>query len=159
MQIMHKDSVKSRRGKGLLLIILALLLVSCLDQTETVNAQEALDITWRTLKPYSSSKDRDKWEISELRKVAGRDVVSEFAEINFAYCPGPAPKENQAIKPTGRYWYIVVQPHPATPMPPVGETSPTAPPNIPEPFVREASFLIDMFDGTLIAVKMNCVVY
>jgi hypothetical protein len=143
----------------LLIILLTTSLTACLNQSDTLGAQQALDIVWEDLEPHTSSKDRQKWEIGDARQVDGRDVVEEFANTTSAYCPGPPIPDNQPIQLSGEYWYILVLPHPATPMPQEGETSPTAPPAIPEPFVREAAYLIDIFEGKIVARRLNCIAY
>ena len=144
---------------GLFFVLLALALAACVNQSKEIGGQQALDIIWEELKPHTSSKDRNEWEIGEVRQVSGRDVVGEFADASHTYCPGPVPPENQAIQASGEYWFILVRPHPATPIPQERTPSPTEPPLIPEPFVREASFLVDKYEGQIVARKLVCVVY
>ena len=64
---------------------------------------------------------------------------------------------NGEIKPEGDYWFVGMSPKSATPLP-RPTLSPTAPPFIPEPFLRQALFLIDM-DGNVVARKLFCVIY
>jgi hypothetical protein len=86
--------------------------------------------------------------------------VSEGFEGRTGYgCPGPTPPANDEIQPTRAYWYVQMVPRPATPPPKETPISPTAPPNVPEPFIRQALFLIDSSDGQIVARKLFCVIY
>jgi hypothetical protein len=55
---------------------------------------------------------------------------------------------------------VDLKPRSATPLPsPTEEFSPTAPPNIPEPFLYRAEFLVDTGTGLIVARKLSCSVY
>jgi hypothetical protein len=64
---------------------------------------------------------------------------------------------NGEIQAGDDYWVVEMSPLPATPLP-VPTLSPTAPPFVPEPFLRRALFLLDV-DGRVVARKLYCVVY
>jgi hypothetical protein len=93
-----------------------------------------------------------------VEHVQGRDVADQFAGEPAPGCwKGPAPVPNGEIQPAASYWNVEMSPLPATPL--AGPTlSPTAPPTIPEPFLRRALFLLDA-DGSVVARKLYCVVY
>jgi len=143
-------------------IVFLLLLVaftSCVEQSQKIGYQQALDTAWNALLINTSSQARENWEIADARVVQGRDVVGEFANARFGNCPGPRPPENLAIKHTDEYWYIKGIPTPATPFPMDSPTSETSPPSIPEPLLREAIFLIDIYSGNIVARSYSCVEY
>jgi hypothetical protein len=120
---------------------------------------QAVDIAWDVLEPNTTSGNPDNWEVSEARRVAGREVVGEFTEARFINCPGPLPPENKAIKSSSEYWYIRVIPVPVTAMPQTEEISTTNPPLVPEPFISEVLMLIDAFSGQVVARKFTCLGY
>lgn len=142
-----------------LIIIFMFLNSACMEARKEMGQQQALTLVWEDLEPHTNTKNREKWEIREVSKVYGRDVVPIFVDARFNQCPGPLPPENQAIKPSTQYWFIHTMPHPATPLPLEGTNSPTAPPLIPEPFLREAYYLVDPISYEIIARKFVCVVY
>jgi hypothetical protein len=84
-------------------------------------------------------------------------VAEEFeGRVSYKYCGGPEPPPNGEIDPSQTYWYVEMRPQPATPS---GQSmSPTAPPLVPEPFLRQALFLIDE-NGEVVARVLACVVY
>jgi len=129
------------------------------DQPEPLGEQQALDAAWAALEPNTSSHSIANWQVIEVRQVAGREVAEQFADTTFYGCPGPKPPANEAIEPTSDYWYVDMEPRPATSVPRNRTVSPTEPPAIPEPFTRQALFLIDVADGRVVARKLFCVVY
>ncbi len=142
---------------GLVLAVLCLALAACGGRTESLTEEQVLDAAWEDLEPHTSSHDRDAWEVVEIKQVEGREVDDVF-EREQPRCVWPTPLPNDTIQSTAEYWYVELRPRPATPLP-GAEISPTAPPNIPEPFVRDAFFLIDPTDGTVEARMLFCVVY
>ena len=144
----------------LLALGLALTLVACGSQTSPFSKEQATDIAWQALAANTSSQDRAAWQVVQAREVKGQEVVDEFeGQASFGCWMGPTPEPNGAIRPSGRYWYIEMSPRPATPLPQKGEVSPTAPPLIPEPFLRQAFLLVDAADGQVVARKLYCVIY
>jgi hypothetical protein len=120
---------------------------------------QAVDIAWDALQPNTTSKNPDNWEVTEARRVTGREIVGEFVDARFTNCPGPLPPENKAIKASSEYWYIRVIPIPVTETPQSKEFSTTNPHQIPEPFINEVLMLIDIFSGQVVARKFSCQVY
>jgi hypothetical protein len=151
---------------GWLILILILTLIACSkqaesfsqEQTESFGQEQAVDAAWEALDPNTSSHDRANWEVAEARQVTGSDVMGDFDDRPAPGCMGPPPPDNQEIDPDGDYWYVHFERRPATPIP-GPELSPTAPPNVPEPFMYQALFLIDPADGGIIARKLYCVIY
>jgi hypothetical protein len=163
-----------RRGRapveflGAVLGLAALLLLAgCGSGTEPTATPEpgpprldrpqAVDLAWAALEPNTSSHNRANWEVLEVRQVPGASVAAEFEGWSFSgACRGPAPPPNGAIDPSETYWYVKMQPQPATPSGP--SMSPTAPPLVPEPFMTWAVFLLDDYEQ-VIARVLACVVY
>ena len=120
------------------------------------------DAAWIALEPNTSSHDRGAWDVVESRSVRGAEIRELFAgePVPGECVSGPKPPENSEIEPESSYWYVVLEPHPATPVPIPSEVySPTAPPNIPEPFLRAAHFLFEQETGQVVARKVYCVIY
>lgn len=126
---------------------------------QSLTAEQALDLVWPALEPNTSSHDRANWEVISVEKVGGRDVAEEFDYEPAPGCPGPEPPPNQTIEPGKTYWLVFLKPTAATPRPEPSEWSPTAPPLIPEAFLRQAQFLIDPDDGAIVARRLGCVIY
>lgn len=121
---------------------------------------QVLDIVWNALDPYTSSHNRPAWQVMETQFGKGESVAKVFDGEPATGCwSGPPPPENGEINPANDYWYVLMAPYPATPEPFFGTSSPTAPPLIPEPFLKQAHFLIDPRAGDIIARKLICVVY
>ena len=139
-----------------LLIFLFPALTSCIENQHSINQQEALEIVWQTLDPNTLSHNREDWEIHAADRVYGKDVVAEFAAVQRMNCPGPSIPENQPIKITAEYWYIRVLPHPEALRPQAGSASADLVPVIPEPNINEAAFLIDLYNGDVIARRIVC---
>lgn len=141
---------------GLLSVLLVAALSSCANPSGRLRQDAVLDIAWETLSPYTASQNRLNWEIVEARRIAGREVVHLFSDTGLRRCPGPLPPENQAIRASSEYWYIKVVPSHLI----AGSQSnrPGSNPNtpIPEPIIREASFLIEPFSGDVVARKLYC---
>jgi len=142
-----------------LTLLLLIILSSCINNTPRLGQDQAVDIAWDALKPNSSSGKSDNWEVVEARRAAGREVVGEFMEARFINCPGPLPPENKAIKASSQYWYIKIMPTPVTSSTQEEAQSTTNPLQIPEPYIKEVIFLIDMFDGQVVARKFTCRTY
>jgi hypothetical protein len=139
-----------------LIIIATCLLPACNKNNHTLGQQDALEIAWKTLDPNTISHNREDWEIHKAQKVYGKDVVNEFASARFVNCPGPEIPENMPIKITSEYWYVKVVPHPEALRAQKGTNSAELVPVVPEPNIKEATFLIDAYDGNVIARKLVC---
>ena len=125
-----------------------------------LSQEEAADAAWKAFEPNTSSLDRGNWEVVEAREVAGREVLEEFEGHPAPGCwVGPTPPANRQISSSGQYWYVHLKARPATPLPSTGTVPPTAPPRIPEAFVREGWFLLDRASGRVVARKISCVIY
>ena len=144
---------------GLMILVLVLALAACLGQTAPLSEQQVLDTAWEALEPNTSSHNRANWEVAEVRRVVGREVVEQFEGKPASGCPGPKPPANGTISPSGAYWYVHIKRRPATPLPREGTISPTAPSAVPEPFMYQALFLVDPADGQVVARKLYCVIY
>ncbi|MCJ7624158.1 MAG: hypothetical protein MUO76_11695 [Anaerolineaceae bacterium] len=130
------------------------------DETASLTEQQVVDLVWVALEPNTWSHDHANWEVIEVRQAAGRDVAEQFEGAPAVGCwQGPTPEANGMITSTETYWHVHMMPRPATPFPREGETSPTAPPAIPEPVLRQAFFLVDDDSGEIVARKLICVVY
>ena len=124
-----------------------------------LSREQARDFAWQALEPNTSSHDPANWEVIDLRPVEGREIAEEF-QGRLAYgCPGPTPSPNASLAATKVYWLVQFQKRPATP--PAGATplSPTAPPNVPEPFIYQAFFLLEPDTGRVVARRLFCVIY
>jgi hypothetical protein len=145
---------------GTVLILLSTLAAACLGSREPVGEQRAVDAAWKAFKANTSSKDRANWEVVEVRDVTGQVVAEAFAGRVAPGCwVGPTPPPNQGIAPSVVYWYVHMRAAPATPLPATGTVPPTAPAAIPEPFVRQSTFLIDRTDARVVARKIYCVIH
>lgn len=133
--------------------------VDITPRQDDLDEQQLLDIAWATLEPNTSSHDLANWEGGEVRRVEGGEVADEFDDERPGYgCPGPTPQANSRVEPDATYWYVQIKRRPATPPPGVTPISPTAPPQVPEPFMYQATFLIDD-SGKVVARKLYCVIY
>jgi hypothetical protein len=146
------------------IIILILSLVGCTIPKLPPNEQQVRDLAWQEVNPYTLSHNRDSWEIIEIKKVIGRDIVGQFENEHFSggyfygCWEGPtiiAP--NSGIEPFKSYWYVQMEPRPATPLPQHQTVSSTEIPIIPEPFMFKALFLIDVTNGRVVARNLYCV--
>jgi len=166
----HPQAVSERTGErrrmmanllrmGLVIVVLALALATCLGQTGPLSEQQVLDAAWEALEPNTSSHNQANWEVAEVRQVIGREVAEQFEGRPAPGCPGPTPPANGTISHSGTYWYVQVKRRPATPLPQTGTISPTAPPAVPEPFMYQAMFLMDPADGQVVARRLYCVIY
>lgn len=134
-----------------------LFLVACADSGSSLDEQQVTDLAWADLSPHTSSKDREQWQTIEVRRVRGDKVAGEFEGRAAPGCPGPEVPDNDTIQAGSSYWYVQFKPLPATPSS-RPTLSPTAPPFIPEPFVREAHFLLDD-EGRIVARSLHCIIY
>jgi hypothetical protein len=140
----------------LLLLLIASAVAACSNQNQHLGQQQALNIAWKALDPNTLSHDMESWEINEARKVVGGEIVSEFSMPTKENCPGPRPPDNQPIKVSTEYWYIKVLPHPQVWRPQKDTAAPSSIPIVPEPNIRSAIFLIDIYDGEVVARKLSC---
>jgi hypothetical protein len=143
---------------GWVAVVVVLVLGACGGPSFSITQQEARDAAWQALAPNTSSGDRANWQVIQVRQVKGREVMEEFArEPSLGCWKGPTPMPNAEIRPGNDYWYVEMSPVPTTPL--AGPTlSPTAPPFVPEPFLRQALFLLDA-GGQVVARKLYCIVY
>jgi len=141
---------------------LALALTACSAKAVPLSEQQVVDIVWQALEPNTSSHNQAAWEIVSVQAVTGREVQDLFdgEPIPGSCAPGPTPPGNATIAPDGSYWYVQMKPRSATPQPqPTELFSPTAPPNVPEPFVYQVQFLVNVSTGRIDARKLYCVIY
>jgi hypothetical protein len=144
-----------------LLILVAVWLAACGTEPPQADLDEEAiqDLAWQALAPNTSSGDLAHWQVDEVRRVEGREVAGEFEGGAWYGCwKGPTPTPNGQIEAGSEYWYVALSPRPATSVPQEREVSPTEPPFIPEPFLREAYFLLDG-EGQIVARKLYCVIY
>ena len=166
--------MKHRLHLYALTVVMILTIISCSiftpadDRLQEVDPEEmpelsqaqAIDMVWEALEPNTSSHNRSNWQVVEAQLVPGESVVERFEGEPAPGCwSGPEPVENKDISGTKEYWYVLMVPNPATPEPFYGTASPTAPPLIPEPFLREAHFLVHPESGDIPARKLICVIY
>jgi hypothetical protein len=142
--------------KWFLIIALFLFITGCIERDQDLGQQEALEIAWDTLDPNTQAHNRDDWEIHKAQITFGQDVVAEFMDMRYSNCPGPAVPENMPIKASSKYWYIKVVPHPEALRRDESTDSAELVPVIPEPKITEASFLIDIYSGQVIARHLVC---
>jgi hypothetical protein len=144
-----------------LVVVLTLALASgcTLPKPILLSEKQVIDIAWQALDPNTSSHSRTAWETIVAKSVTGREVQDRFEgePVPGKCTSGPTPPDNADIAPDGYYWYVEMIPRLATPRPqPTQLFSPTAPPNIPEPFIYLAYFLIDANTGQVTARKLLC---
>ena len=143
-----------------LVVVLALGLVACTGEKVALSETQARDRAWQALEPNTSSHDQANWQFIEVRQVVGHDIADEFEDEPAPGCwQGPTIAPNAEVDPSGAYWYVHLEPRPATAVPPQRTVSPTEPPHVPEPFMLRASFLLDPTDGQVLARKLYCVIY
>jgi hypothetical protein len=146
-----------------MVLALGLLLSGCAMGGPSTGGEQAdlVNAAWSELGPKTSSENIQNWDVEALRRVKGREVADQFqGEIAPGCWKGPTPQPNAAIRPGTDYWFLHMQPKPATaqPWPYEGTPPATAPPGIPEPFLRDAMFLFDL-KGHIVARKYMCVIY
>ena len=146
------------RDARLTLACIALALAGCGGGQRSLTDQQAVDAAWQALEPHTSSHNRANWEAVTVEQTTGQDVSDDFEGEPAPGCPPPELPANAPIGAATTYWYVLLKPLAATPLAQAGEPSPTAPPLIPEPFVREARFLLDA-GGAVAARKLSCVIY
>lgn len=140
----------------LLTFLSPILMAACIQGGRSLRQQEALEIAWAALKPNTLSQNRDYWEIHEARIVYGKDVVTDFSAIQRMNCPGPMLPENKPIKISTEYWYIKVVPHPEVVRNEEETGSNKKITIVPEPNIQEAYFLIDVYNGGIVARRLVC---
>ncbi len=141
---------------------LTLALAACSTRTDILGKQQVVDIVWQALEPNTSSHTQAAWQVVSVQSVTGREIRDLFAgePVPGGCAPGPTPPENATLALDSTYWYVQLRPRAATPKPqPTEQFSPTAPANVPEPFVYEARFLVEARTGQVVARKLMCVIY
>jgi hypothetical protein len=138
-----------------------LALTACSVTAPSLTEAQAAALAWQALDARTSSHSLSNWEVLELRRVTGQEIAATFEGKPDAGCVlGPAAPANGAIARQDTYWYIHLAPRPATPLPQAATPrSPTAPPSVPEPFLYQAHFLINLTTGEIVARKLYCVIY
>lgn len=158
------------RKQQFLISIMLIVLASCQPAPSSTPApspiplseQQVIDIVWQALDPNTSSHNQAAWEIVGMQTVTGREVqdLFEVEPVPGRCAPGPTPHDNATIALDGSYWYVQMRPRFATPRPqPSEQFSPTAPPNVPEPFLYQVHFLVEAGTGQVVARKLQCVIY
>ena len=159
------------RKQQFLISIMLIVLASCQPAPSSTPAppssiplseQQVIDIVWQALDPNTSSHNQAAWEIVGVQTVTGREIQDLFEgePVPGDCARGPTPPDNARIALDGSYWYAQMRPHYATPRPqPTEQFSPTAPPNVPEPFLYQVHFLVDAGTGQIVARKLQCVIY
>lgn len=143
-------------------LFLILIPSACAANPSGSKQAEIQEIAWQALEPNTSSHDQSAWDVVELRTVKGVEIKELFAgePVPGNCVPGPLPAENRKISASRSYWYVQMKPASVAPEPPPTEQySPTAPPGIPEPFLRDAHFLVDPGSGEIVARKLYCIIY
>ena len=167
--------MKYRLQTNMLIVMMSFMMASCSstisptqNQSQEIDAEEepsisqsqVIDIVWDAFEPNTSSHSQSNWHVIEVEIVTGEDVIDRFEGESISGCWfGPKPPENKEINLSKHYWYILMIPYPATPEPFYGTASSTAPPLIPEPFLKYAHFLVDVNSGEVIARRLICIVY
>lgn len=166
--------MKNKRHICVLNVFTILVVVACSlfllpsDQSleiETVDSpaiseSQVIEIVWNALEPNTSSHNSSNWQVAKRQLITGESVIDRFEGGPVSGCWfGPKPDENKDIKVKKLHGYVLMIPTPATPASKNTPASPTAPPLIPEPFLREAHFLVDPDNGEIVARKLICVVY
>lgn len=130
------------------------------EDDSILGQSQVIDIVWDSLEPNTSSHNQSNWQVIEVEIVTGEDVIDRFEGESISGCWfGSKPPENKGINLSNKYWYVLMIPYPVTPNPFYDTPSPTAPPLIPEPFLKYAHFLIDATHGEIIARRLICIVY
>jgi hypothetical protein len=144
-------------GWPLLLVAVALI---CSCRRESLTEQQAVEASWQAFQPNTSSGDRANWHVMEVRQVQGSEVAKEYegGPRSHGCWQGPTPPANGTVSPATRYWYVRWAPRPATELPRT-RISPTQPPAVPEPFVVEGRYLLDLTSGAVVARKLSCIIY
>jgi hypothetical protein len=123
---------------------------------EYLSQQAAVDAAWNALAPATSSGSRQAWRVTRSERITGKKVDDIYRNPE-KYCAYGLP-DSKEIEDDKEYWLVVFEPKPATPVP-APEKSSTAPPNMPEPMLREAGILLDAHSGELVSYKLMCVIY
>jgi hypothetical protein len=130
------------------------------EEKPAISQSQVIDIVWDALEPNTSSHNRSNWQVVEVQLVIGESVAERFEGEPAPGCwSGLKLVENKSINSKDNYWFVLMTPKPATPMPSYGTPSPTAPPLIPEPFLMEAYFLVDPETSDIVARRLICVIY
>ena len=152
-------------GRFRVVLILALgaaLCGACNALPAAGGEQKAIDVAWQDFEPLTSSRNRANWDIKQVSRVTGNQVSQLYGGVNPFYCvaarrTGKFP-DNQTLDANKTYWQVHFYPKDATPLPRT-RLSPTEPPAIPEPNLRDARYLIDPNDFHIVARAYGCVVY
>lgn len=138
------------------IIFIASFVAGCLPETQRLRQDQIIDITWEDLQPFTSSQERDNWEVKHAERVYGRTVVDQFSGLGISNCPGPSMPENRAIRSGSEYWFVRVAPVKQSELETASARPPTMMAVTPEPLFFEALFLIDPISGEVVARKYTC---
>jgi hypothetical protein len=143
-----------------LILVFALYTSSCTAPAAT--DQRAVETAWQDFLPLTASRSRVNWDVVEVTQVKGGEVAKQFSGINPFYCvAGRSPqkmKENETIDAAKTYWQVHFRPKPVTAIPHT-RISPTEPPAIPEPNLRDVYYLLDLSDLHIVARAFGCVIF
>jgi hypothetical protein len=122
--------------------------------------QQVENIAWQALNPYTTSHNRDAWEIIEIKKVVGSDIIDQFENQDYYGCNTAANLvSDSGVDPSKVYWFIHMEPRPTTPLPvPSKLWSPTNQGFLPEPNLYNALFLIDPVSGQVLVRRLGCAI-
>lgn len=133
--------------------------VGTANAASTLSQEQVRELAWQALDPNTSSHDPANWDVIDLRQVEGREIAKEFEGQPATGCPGPTPLPNAPVDAIESYWLVQFQKRPVSPPTDATPLSVTAPPNVPEPFMYQAFFLIDPGSGQVVARRLICVIY
>ncbi len=149
-------------SKSLTLLILLLLLPACTAPATPSAESQIVESAWQDFIPFTSSRNRANWDVKEVRQVKGSDVAKRYGDRNPFACIGGKrdgkPPDNEPVDANETYWQAILSPKPATAIPRT-RLSPTEPPAIPEPHLRDAYYLFHPRDLRIVARAFTCVIY
>jgi hypothetical protein len=141
-----------------IIIFLIIILVGCTQINYYPNEQQIGNIAWRALDPYTSSHNRKAWEIIEIKKVVGSEIIEQFKYREYYGCITPATQIfDSGIDANKIYWFVHMKPRKVTPLPPELITPATVDPLIvPDIVLANALFLIDPGNGQVLVRRLGC---
>jgi hypothetical protein len=152
--------VRSNRLTLAIATLCLFILAGCATTLIRDNQIDLFDNAWVALDPFTNSHEPTNWTVVDQKQMKGNALPEVFLTERSNYCFGSkTPPPEKALEESNNYWYLVLEPIPATESPQITKLSPTQPPDIPEPFVRRGLFLIDENTGVLVAFRLVCVVY
>ena len=147
--------------KEYVFIFIILALVGCTSVIYYPNEQQVGNIAWQALDPFTLSHNRNDWEIIEIKKVVGSDIIELFNYKGYYGCQTAAylVPEN-GVDPNKVYWFVHMEPQKVTPLPsklkePIGTGNPQWGP---DQGLFNALFLIDPKNGQVLVRRLDCLV-